>query len=297
MKRVLIGKYYTQNSQRLLNGVLLGGDSKIQITEIDGLEAAPFRNNSGDWSGKDGGYMSAQLFSAREITIQGFYYDNEYSCNGKAFSAREELVNFLKIRTLFPLFFETSSGVIYYVEGYITHISMPYINHQYGEYQITFYCPDSDIKLAEQFGDEDSVIRRNIIYKDITAGGHVVPEVLPVAFEQGYAVSVLNYGGSAPCYPKIILTGPFTSDIKLVNYTTNRTFILKKNIITNSIVEIDMNNRQVLENGKSISLYIDENSEWWYLQPGYNKIYLTSGNNSTDNDKCNIEWTQNYQGI
>ena len=37
--QVLIGKYYTQNNKRLLNGILLGtSDSKIQLTEIDGIE-------------------------------------------------------------------------------------------------------------------------------------------------------------------------------------------------------------------------------------------------------------------
>lgn len=295
--QVLIGKYYTQNNQRLLNGIILGtSDAKIQITEIDGLEAAPFRNNYGDWSGKDGGYMSAQLFSGREITIQGFYYDSDYGCGENYKSIREKMISFLKIRTLFPLFFQTISGIVYYTQGYITAINMPYTNTKYGEYQITFYCPDFEIKLAEQFGDEDSVTRRSIIYRDITSGGHLVPETLPVLFEEGYATSVINYEGSANCYPKLILTGPFTSDIIVQNYSLNKSLIIKKSIEQGSIVEIDMNNRQVLENGRSISLYVDENSEWWYLQPGQNKIYLISGDDS-DNVSCNIEWTANYQGI
>lgn len=295
--QVLIGKYYTQNNKRLLNGILMGtSDSKIQITEIDGLEAAPFRNNNGDWSGKDGGYMSAQLFSAREITIQGFYHDAEYGCGENKFSAREELINFLKIRTLFPIFFQTISGVVYYTEGYLTAISAPYTNTKYGDFQITFYCPDAEIKKAEQFGDEDSVIKRDIIYRDILSGGHLVPETTPVLFEQGYATSVINYSGSMPCYPKIVLSGPFTSDIILQNYSTDRTFIIKKSVALGSTLVVDMNNRQVLENGSSVSLFIDENSEWWSLQPGYNKIYLISGDEN-DNISCNIEWTENHQGI
>jgi phage-related protein len=296
--QVLIGKYYTQNNKRLLNGILMGtSNSKIQLSEIDGIDSAPFRNNSNNWSGKDGGYMSAQLFAAREITLQGFYYDKDYACDGNEISIREELINFLKIRTLFPLFFQTISGRVYYTEGYLTNISMPYVNTKFGEFQITFYCPDSDMKLAEQFGDEDSVIKRNIIYKDMNSGGHLVPETLPVLFQEGQQSSTLRYNGSSICYPKIILEGPFTSDITIQNYTLDKTFIIKKNIAAGSVVVIDMNNRQLLENGRSISLYMDENSEWWYLQPGYNKIYLTSGNDATDNVMCNIEWTENYQGI
>ena len=99
-----------------------------------------------------------------------------------------------------------------------------------------------------------------------------------------------------PCYPKLILTGPFTSDIILQNYNLGKNLIIKKNISEGSVVEVDMNSRQVLENGRSISLYVDENSEWWYLQPGQNKIYLMSGDDN-DNISCNIEWTVNYQGI
>lgn len=295
--QVLIGKYYTQNNKRLLNGIIMGtSDAKFQLTEIQGLEAPPFRNNNGDWSGKDGGYMSAQLFSGREITLQGFYYDAEYSCGEHLYSAREELINFLKIRTIFPLFFQTISGVVYYTEGYITAISAPYTNTKYGDFQITFYCPDAEIKKAEQFGDEDSVVKRDIIYRDINSGGHLVPETTPVLFEQGYATSVINYSGSMFCYPKIILNGPFTSDIILQNYTTDKKFIIKKSVAEGSVLVVDMNNRQVLENGSSVSLFIDENSEWWALQPGYNKIYLISGDED-DNISCNIEWTENHQGI
>lgn len=295
--KILIGKYYTQNNERLLNGILFGTtDSKFQISEIDGLECAPFRNNYGDWSGKDGGYMSAQLFSGREITIRGFYYDEEYACNGHETSGREELLNFLKIRTIFPLFFETMSGKVYYTEGFITDINAPYVNTKYGDFQLTFYCPDAEIKLAEQFGDEDSVVKRGIIYKDINSGGHLVPETTPVLFEKGYATSIVTYNGSMVCYPKIILTGPFTADITLLNYTTDKRVTIKKGIAQGSKVEILMNTSQVLENGKSISLYIDENSEFWYLQPGQNKIFLLSGS-ADDNLTCNIEWTENYQGI
>ena len=295
--QVLIGKYYTQNNKRLLNGILLGtSDSKIQLTEIDGIESAPFRNNNGDWSGKDGGYMSAQLFSGREITFQGFYYDANYGCSSNTMSVREEIINFLKIRTLFPIFFQTISGVVYYTQGYVTAINMPYTNTKYGDFQFTFYCPETEIKLAEQFGDEDSVTKRDIIYRDITSGGHLVPETTPVLFEQGYATSIVNYTGSMPCYPKLILTGPFTSDIILQNYNLGKNLIIKKSISEGSVVEVDMNSRQVLENGRSISLYVDENSEWWYLQPGQNKIYLMSGGDN-DNISCNIEWTVNYQGI
>lgn len=295
--QVLIGKYYTQNNKRLLNGVILGtSDSKFQLTEIEGLESPPFRNNNNDWSGKDGGYMSAQLFSGREIVFQGFYYDKEYGCGENLTSGREELINFLKIRTAFPIFFKTISGLIYYTEGYITDMNIPYTNTKYGDFQLTFYCPNAEIKRAEQFGDEDSVIKRDIIYRDIMSGGHINPETTPVLFEKGYTTSVINYQGSLPCYPKIVLTGPFTSDIILQNYTTKKQLIIKKGIATGSVVTINMDKRQALENNRSISLLIDENSEWWYLQPGQNKIYLISGDDN-DNVSCSIEWTENYQGI
>jgi phage-related protein len=295
--RVLIGKYYIKNNQRLLNGLLLGtSDSKIQMTEITGLECPPIRLNNGDWSGKDGGFMSAELFSGREISISGFYYDNEYPCIPGQKSIRETMVNFLKIRTIFPIFFETNNGDIYYTEGFLTAISCPYTNFNYGEYQLTFYCPSAELKVAEQFGDIDSITKRELIYRDVNTGGHLVPEDLPVMFETGYSSSVIQYDGSMFCYPKIILNGPFSSDIVVMNYTTNKTLTIKKEIATGSIVTIDMNARQVLENGSSISLYIDENSEWWYLQPGANKIYLNSGNSDTDNISGTIEWTINEQG-
>ena len=86
------------------------------------------------------------------------------------------------------------------------------------------------------------------------------------------------------------------TDIILQNYTTNKQLIIKKGIAEGSVVTIKMDTRQALENNRSISLFIDENSEWWYLQPGQNKIYLISGDDN-DNVSCSIEWTENYQGI
>lgn len=296
--KILIGKYYVQKGVRQINGILLGtDDSKIQMTEIDGLEFPPIRNNSGDWSGKDGGYMSAQLFSGREITIQGFYYDNEYACEGHEESIRETMINFLKIRKKFPIFIETNSGRIFYTEGFITEINCPYSHYQYGDYSITFYCPSAELKEAEQFGDVDSVTKRTVLYKDLNDGGHLVPEDLPVLFKEGHHAAMIEYTGSMNAYPRIVLTGPMTSDITVLNNTLKKYVTIKYTLQDNAEMIIDMNSRQVTVNGSSISLYIDENSEWWYLQPGNNQIYLFSGDDEHDNRTATIEWTNNYQGI
>ena len=306
--RILVGTIgYDLKGEEVINGIEFGNHGEqVMISTVTGLEAPPIRNNTGDWSGRDGGFMSSQLYSARVITINGFYWDKNYACdwdsierNDFPYSVREKLANYIKIRQRYDLFIHFMSGRTYHTWGYMIDFKMDYEFVRNGEYQITFYCPDYALNLAEIYGDPESIWRRAELHKEIF-GGHLVPEDLPVLFEEGQHPTEIEYEGLIPCYPVINLKGPSTNPIFL-NTATNK--YLKMGTDDDPFVmqagqnlTIDMNNRQVLLNGKSVSMSIDPNSDWWYLTQGKNKIYmLSSGNNDTP--VAEIRWTESYQGV
>ena len=111
--RILVGTLGEDlYGNRVINGLEFGNEGEsIAISTVSGLETPPIRNNTGDWSGRDGGFMSSQLYSARTITIQGFYWDKNYACRWDGvemedfpYSVREKLANYLKIRQKYDIF-------------------------------------------------------------------------------------------------------------------------------------------------------------------------------------------------
>ncbi|MBQ9160889.1 MAG: phage tail family protein [Methanobrevibacter sp.] len=273
------------------------GEGKVQLQSIQGLDSPPIRNNAGNWSGQDGGYMSAQLYAAREITIHGFYIDDEISCVGKK-SVRSEFLNFLRIRKLYPLFFELNNGEIFYTDAYLEDIKCDLENVGYGEYQITFYCPDSALKKAERMGDVNSSIYSALIYNNPfeMGAGHLVPETLKVLFREGQSSTEINYVGSEDSWPTITMNGVVTAPITFTNVTTGQYITLLRDVPADSVLKVDMKTKQVTIDGKSATLYVDETSEWWKLSAGKSVILLTSGD-ITDTASATIQWTNNYSSI
>lgn len=356
--RILVGTIdYDINGDRVIDGIEFGNanDEQVAITTVSGLETPPIRNNYGDWSGRDGGYMSSQLYSSRTITIQGFYWDKNYACDLDSvyrdqfpYSVREKLANYLQIRKKYPIFIKFMSGKVFYTSGYMIDFKMDYEFVRNGEYQVTFLCPDYELSIADTYGDPDSIWRRAELHKEIF-GGHLVPETVPVLFEMGQHPTIIDYQGLIPHWPTITLKGP-AKNPTFYNTATNKYFRIgiptnlddygqytegasyvvgDRAVYQNTLYEaltnivsapailnpddwkiaeetdfelvagqtmvIDMRNRQVLVNGKSVSMSIDPNSEWWYLVPGQNKIYyITHGVN--DNPLAEIVYSDDYQG-
>lgn len=293
--RVLIG----QQDAGVYSGIEFGNSNQcILLSSVAGMETPPIRNNYGDWSGRDGGYMSSQLYGGRILTISGFYWDDFATCvtlpdEAPVYSIREKMVNSLVIRKLYPIFIRFLNTKTYFTQGYLTDFQMTYDNYKVGEYQVTFFCPDYALAVADTYGDPNSIYRYALLNKEVN-GGHLVPETLPVLFKQGKFTTQIDYRGLIPCYPKIYLQGPATNPL-FINQTTNQMFRVNMTVPGNSTLVIDMEDRQVTMNGKSVSYHIDENSEWWSLNPGTNKIYYIT-DEETDTQSAKLEYRDLLQG-
>ena len=105
-----------------INDLILGGSQGYQIqAPIVGLEKAPIRISYGNYSGRDGGYVSSQFYSPREIIINGFYIGK--TCD-HAQQLRRDLTNALKIRETIPIYITGFNGDQYLVEAYISDFKM-----------------------------------------------------------------------------------------------------------------------------------------------------------------------------
>ncbi len=300
--QILAGTQRVDRGKVITEGIEFGTENgDIQIVSVTGLERPPIRNNYGDWSGRDGGYMSSQLYSARQITINGFYYDEYWNCppgskyRSSEYSSRERLINKLTIRKLYPIFIKFSSGKIFYTEGYCIDIKADYDNYKTGNYQVTFYCPDYPLSLAGKYGDLTSIWNEDLLFTEIF-GGHLVPETLPVLFEAGQHATTIFNAGPIETWPIIELTGPFSSPVILLNATTNTYIQIDTTLVKSQKLVVNMREREVTINGKSASMSINPNSNWWPLVPGDNRIYLLSSGGSNDNDRAVIKWTTDYEG-
>lgn len=147
------------------------------ITKVEGLETAPYRNGTGDWSGTDGGYLSSQLYSARTITISGAYIDKRFRCSMADQSsdpfdhmARLYIRSRLPIRTKQYMRIFLDNGLTFLCQGYCTDIKMDYVNAEYGDYQITFYCPEPALYRGDEDGTIGSEWSTSTLFKEKTVG-------------------------------------------------------------------------------------------------------------------------------
>ena len=198
------------------------------VTKVEGLETAPYRNGTGDWSGADGGYISSQLFSARTITISGVYIDKQAGCDyGAAGLGQFERLARLYIRSRLPIRTKqyirifTDSGMTFYTEGYCVDIKMDFVHIGYGEYQITMYCPDPALYLGAQDGSLGSewnmaTLRQHnntgYVSSEMTDDGveyahmeQIDGENHGIVWGTGGRSTPVEYTGDFPYYPQFVV--------------------------------------------------------------------------------------------
>lgn len=233
--KIVIGNHALATDYRNLilnDAVLIGREKRMMttISEIEGLETAPYRNGSGDWSGADGGYLSSQLLSARTITISGAYIDKKAGCDfseedASPFNqiARLYIRSRLPLRTKQYIRIFLDSGMTFYTEGYCVDIKMNYEYVGYGEYQITLYCPDPILYRGDTDGTLGSEWQAATLRKSFDVG-YVSSDKLPndvthfaymenvngknqgIIWKTGGRSTPVRYLGDYPYYPQFVVS-------------------------------------------------------------------------------------------
>lgn len=264
-------------------------DDTILLPVVQGLSKPKVRVSAGDYSGRDGGWLSGQLFKSREIVIQGEF--NEGNCADLQLM-REALEDALPIRQSIPFFVTNFVGATYYADVYFVDLQMDISDKFSAPFQLTLLAPDPYLYDAGDGIDPDSGYITEVIYK-IVGGGYVTPYILPVTWDPGSTPTIVDNTSDVYIFPEIVLTGQFTNP-RITNNTTGQFIELGVTTTTGDVIEIDMKNRTVTLNGGSI--LPTKTGTWWGLQSGENAIELTTDSGS-DAMSGIIRYRIAYEGI
>lgn len=248
--KIVIGNYPSATDSRnlILNESVKTSTSTEMfaiISKVEGLETAPFRNGTGDWSGADGGYLSSHLFSARTIMISGTYIDRMAGCDFSTTNvdqfdhlARLYIRSRLPIRQKLKIRIFMDSGMTFYTEGYCVDIKMELTYIGYGDYQISMYCPDPALYRGDSDGTLGSEWNINTLRKHNDVG-FVSSEMTPsgvqhaymeedngIVWKTGGRSTPIVYAGDFPYYPQFIVSSPdkYITNPAFYSLTENKFF-------------------------------------------------------------------------
>jgi phage-related protein len=279
--------------QFTINGFTIGGDSTSYYLQspITGLEKPRIRTSSNDYSGRDGGYVSSQYYTSREIVINGFYKGK--NCE-EADGARASLTNAFPIRELMPMFITTFSGKKYFTEVVLRDMKSEITGPLAGVFQLTFIAPDPYLYDPGDGINPETGITSATFYK-IIPGGYITPYELPVTWVPGTQSTPITNSGDIDVKPTITLKGTFTNPT-VRNLTTNEYLTLNITTTATDTIVINMKDRTITLNGGSIASSRTIDSRWWTLQKGLNRIVLET-TASGDTNFATISWRGGHEGI
>lgn len=261
------------------NGVTIDGD-------IVGLGMPDIRTSSGVYSGRDGGYVGAQNYGMRNISIPGEVFgDNEaaYEATRAAFSAAVNIGGWL------PLELTTNAGRQYVMNCKLIKLDMPFSNSPIEtRYTLELVAPDPIIY------DNSAGGWNTVPITPVRGGGITWPIRWPVTWAGSPGpVTALNSGGIT-MYPVVTLTGKMTNPV-ITNVTTNQFVSLNGLVVTGTVV-IDMGAPSVLLDGGLATAYVSDDSQWIGLTPGNNQMRLTTSD-SGDTVTGTVAWRTGYLSL
>lgn len=275
-----------------INGLVIGEDTKYLLgTPVVGLSKPPIRTADGDYAGRDGGYVSAQFYGKRRISITGWIRASTCEENE---DMRADLSEALVIRQLLPIFIRTFTGRIYLVEAYPIDLQMDITSPTLSAFKIDLVAPSPYLFDGGDGVDPDSGWIEQTITKFV-GGGYITPYSLPVQWHPGTTPNIVNNAGDTYLYPQIRLNGKFTNP-RITNITENKFIELNVTTTTTDEILIDLDRRTVTLNGGSILASRTSDSSWWGLRPGDNILELTS-DAGDDASSAVVRWRAQFTGI
>lgn len=275
-----------------VNGFVLNDSdapNRVYLDEpVDGLGMPPVRTSSGVYSGRDGGYVSAQFYGSRLISMTGRVWADDVrglEDTRQAFAAAVSKGTIL-------LEITTDAGRQYVLNTNIDELDMPIIRSQrQAPFTLTLIAPDPTIY------DNSAGGLVTVPLQPVGGGGVIWPITWnPVKWRPGNLPQTVTNTGNVAVFPIITLIGKATNPT-IYNDTTGQ-FIQFTGITTTAgdVLVIDMLNRTVLLNGGPVLTYVTTTSSWWPLLPGGNAIRLTTGSGS-DTVTGTVAYRSGYRGI
>lgn len=275
-----------------IGNVTLGEDTGYELEfPIVGLAKPDIRMAGSEYSGRDGGFVSAQYYARRQIVLNGFIIG--LSCDDFE-TKKQDFLNELRIRTSLDIFITTFANRNFYTSAYLMDVKMDITSQTAGRFQVSLICEDPFLYDAGDGIDPESGYSLVPIYRSLS-GGYETPYELPVEWEPGSEYTIVNNNGDIIIYPQIVLTGTFTNP-RIDNLTTGGYVAIDVVTGPGDVLIIDMKERTVTLNGGSILPYRTETSSWWGLVVGQNKIALNT-DSPDDTQQGMVRWRNGYESI
>jgi hypothetical protein len=276
-----------------VNGFVLNdpnsGNGVYLDEPVGGLSMAPIRTSQGTYSGRDGGYVGAQFYSGRLISLTGKIFNTQSSAAVEAIRRAFEAA--LAAPPPLVMTIVTNGGSQYALNVYVDSLDIP-INRSPSQapFNLSLIAPDPTIY------DNSAGGLNTVTINPVVGGGLTWPLTWPLPWSAGTQPITINNSGNVTIYLTITLTGAMTNPTVL-NVTTGQFFSLT-GLTTSAgdVLVIDLLNRSVMLNGGSVLSYAALTSSWWPLVPGSNTIKFTT-TNSSDPVTGTLSWRSGYRGI
>lgn len=257
------------------NGLLLGGDSNYNLIKIEGLLDLPsIRSADKDKLRRHGQYAGDDFLDARTITVTFDLYAATQDDLSSLISELE--LALAPCSDEQPLVFHipgVAGGNTARANARCRRKALPVtMEYRYGLPQaiVEFHATDprlylndlqtKQIGLAANASGLTFDATPSFVFGDAASGGYM---------------TVTNQGSFATS-PTFRIYGPIENP-RIENVTSEKTFALDIEIVDGNYIDIDFENRSILENGVA-SRYssMTVSSEWFSLEPGDTEIRFTA---------------------
>lgn len=265
-------------------------DSRFYLDEdVQGLGLPEIRTSSGVYSGRDGGYIGAQFYGMRALSLVGRVFGKDIV---ELEQKRRELQDALRTKNI-TMRVTTNAGYTYLIYCNLLKFDMPIKRTvNIAPFKIELLAADPIIY------DDTNGAALKVTVNKVLSGGYIFPVVYPVLWQAGALPTSVNNGGNTMVYPVITFTGSAHEPV-LYNNTLGKLFRMEDFTMgANDTLVVDMNPRArtVLLNGGSVFHKVSADSQFWGLEVGANNLLLDT-NNGNDTVSAEVEWRSGYIGI
>jgi hypothetical protein len=253
---------------------------------IEGVSGLPnIRSATGVNQGRDGSWVSRQLYEGRYISFQGRIFGGEpIDVENK----RRELVSVLQRKKL-KLRIITYAGMEFITEVFVMANQMP-INRE-----LNIVKWKIDLLSEDPLFYDNSAGELLATVGKVMDGGFDIPFDIPFNISAGGEPSVVTNSGNETVYPIITISTPATNP-KLINRATNEFMQVLTTVLEGDKLIIDMRNKTITHNGLNIYSLQRDGSTFFGLVPGVNVMEIQS-DIASENSKAEVRYQSGFLGI
>lgn len=253
---------------------------------IEGVSGLPnIRSATGVNQGRDGSWVSRQLYEGRYISFQGRIFGGEpIDVENK----RRELVSVLQRKKL-KLRIITYAGMEFVTEVFVMANQIP-INRE-----LNIVKWKIDLLSEDPLFYDNSAGELLATVGKVMDGGFDIPFDIPFNLSAGGEPSVVTNSGNETVYPIITISTPATNP-KLINRATNEFMQVMTTVLEGDKLIIDMRNKTITHNGLNIYALQRDGSTFFGLVPGVNVMEIQT-DVASENSKAEVRYQSGFLGI